>query len=55
MFYKLTSQNFDLNGMLNRVKLKKYLLNFKSDDKINNSNFVWQLLNLEYLYRVHKK
>ncbi|MBC8303063.1 MAG: asparagine synthase (glutamine-hydrolyzing) [Pelagibacterales bacterium] len=55
MFDKLTSQHFDLNGMLNRVKLREYLINFKKNDKVNNSNLIWQLLNLEYLYRVHKK
>ena len=51
MFEKLTRQNFDLNGILNKKKLKEYLLNFKINKNINNSNFIWQLLNLEYLYK----
>ena len=51
MFEKLTRQNFDLNGILNKKKLKEYLLNFKVNKNINNSNFIWQLLNLEYLYK----
>ena len=54
MFDKLTSQHFDLNGMLNKVKLREYLIKFKKNDKINNSNLIWQLLNLEYLYKKYK-
>jgi len=54
MYDKLSSSQFDLNGLLNKKNLLIYLEEFKKNDSINNSNFIWQLLNLEYLYRQNK-
>ena len=51
MHDRLSSSKFDLNGLINKKNLIKYIENFKKDEKINNSNFIWQLLNLESLYR----
>ncbi len=51
MYYRLTALSFDLNGIIDKKKLPKFLEDFKKNDKANNSNFIWMLLNLEYLFR----
>jgi hypothetical protein len=51
MYDRLSSSKFDLNGLINKKKLINYIENFKKDEKIKNSNFIWQLLNLENLYK----
>ena len=50
MYEKLTSSNFNDSGFLDKRKLKEYLLNFRENTNIVNSNLLWQLLNLEKLY-----
>ena len=47
---QLTSSNFNDSGFLDKRKLKEYLLNFRENTNIVNSNLLWQLLNLEKLY-----
>tara|TARA_B100000767_G_C19351550_1_gene364022 strand:+ start:251 stop:499 length:249 start_codon:yes stop_codon:yes gene_type:complete len=51
MHDKLSSSEFNLNDLLNKKNLIKYIENFKKDEKISNSNFIWQLMSLKYLYR----
>ena len=55
MYSKLTNEKFDLGEIINKNKLKNYLIEFKKNDEVQNSNFLWQLLNLEYLYRGNKE
>ena len=50
MYSKLMESNFNSSGLIDKKKLQQYLLNFKKDENINNSNILWQLLNLEKLY-----
>ena len=50
MYSKLMESNFNYSGLIDKKKLQQYLLNFKKDENINNSNILWQLLNLEKLY-----
>ena len=51
MYDRISYSKFDLDGMINKKKLHRYLNNFKNNPNINNSNFIWKLLNLEILYR----
>ena len=50
----LSSKTHNLDGLIDSKKLINYLNNFKKNDKIKNSNFIWQLLNIEYLLKKHK-
>ncbi len=50
MYSRLMESNFNSSGLIDKKKLQQYLLNFKKDENINNSNILWQLLNLEKLY-----
>jgi len=51
MYDKLSNSKFDLNGMIDKKKLINYLEIFKRNKGINNSNFLWKLLNLEHIYQ----
>ena len=51
MYDKLSNSKFDLNGMIDKKKLINYMELFKSNKGINNSNFLWKLLNLEHIYQ----
>jgi|TARA_B110000285_G_C14860823_1_gene484486 hypothetical protein len=51
MHDKLSFSEFDFNDLLNKKNLIKYIEKFKKDEKISNSNFIWQLMSLKYLYR----
>ena len=50
MYEKLMSSNFNSSGFVNKNRLKSFLLNFRKNESVVNSNLVWQLLNLEKLY-----
>ena len=51
MYDKLSNSKFNLNGMIDKKKLINYMELFKSNKGINNSNFLWKLLNLEHIYQ----
>ena len=55
MYDKLSNSKFDLNGMIDKKKLINYMELFKSNKGINNSNFLWKLLNLEHIYQKYNQ
>ena len=46
----LISQS-ELYNFVNKKKLTNYIDNFRTNKKINNSNFIMQLINLRYLLK----
>ena len=55
MHDKLNSKNLYIDNLIDKKKLMIYLNKFKNDKKINNSNLLWQLISLEYLFEKNKK
>ncbi len=55
MHDKLSSKNLYIDNLIDKKKLMIYLNKFKTDKKINNSNLLWQLISLEYLFEKNKK
>ena len=47
----LSSKNLYIDQLINKKKLANYLNNFKNDKGINNSNLIWQLMCIEYLFK----
>tara|TARA_B100000787_G_scaffold89938_2_gene66476 strand:- start:5433 stop:7274 length:1842 start_codon:yes stop_codon:yes gene_type:complete len=45
-----SSKNFRCGSLIDQKKLILYFENFKKNDKLNNSNFFWQIINLEKLF-----
>ncbi len=54
MYDKLSNSRFDLDGMIDKKKLIRYIEFFKKNNQVNNSNFLWKLLNIEHIYRRYK-
>ena len=52
---KLSSKNLFIDNLIDKKKLIVYLHNFKKDKKINNSNFLWQLISVEHLLQKNKE
>jgi len=55
MYDKLSSNNLLIDSLIDKKKLMIYLNKFKTDTKIDNSNFLWQLISVEYLLENNKK
>ena len=55
MHDKLSSKNLYIDSLIDKKKLMIYLNKFKTDEKIDNSNLLWQLISLEYLLEKNKK
>tara|TARA_X000000368_G_scaffold415010_1_gene405945 strand:+ start:1005 stop:2873 length:1869 start_codon:yes stop_codon:yes gene_type:complete len=54
MYDQLSSKNLVIDNLIDKNKLLVYLNNFKNNEKLNNSNLLWQLINLEYLFKKNK-
>ncbi len=55
MHDKLSSKNLFIDNLIDKKKLMIYLNKFKTDEKIDNSNLLWQLISVEYLLEKNKK
>ena len=53
MYDILTSKSLHIESLINKKKLTDYLNNFKKkkNDRIKNSNLIWQLISLEHLLK----
>jgi asparagine synthase (glutamine-hydrolysing) len=49
-----SSSNFSCNSLIDQKKLILHFEIFKKNDKLNNSNFFWQIINLEKLFSRNK-
>lgn len=51
----LGSKNLYIHSFIDKKNLSEYLNNFKKNIYITNSNFIWQLLNVEHLIKKNSK
>ncbi len=54
MYDILTSKSLHIESLINKKKLTDYLNNFKKNDRIKNSNLIWQLISLEHLLKKNR-
>ena len=54
MYDKLSSNNLLIDNLIDKKKLIIYLNKFKTDKKIDNSNLLWQLINIKNLLENNK-
>ena len=54
MYDILSSKSLQIETLINKKKLTDYLNNFKKNDRIKNSNLIWQLISLEHLLKKNR-